>query len=155
MYKDAPLTPFKEIGDAGAAGTAGMGIDFPGPDANEAITYSGDKKLAEDSWQRSPVYLYGYNHPVFVNRVHAIPDAVAMVRTHHKWETKTVTLAGEPGTGHWALAAKVAGGPAIDEVTAEVGDFQWAKLDSVWDENFVPGAVKYGDVETLARLAQE
>ena len=155
MYEGDPLTPIAYVREALAEGVAVMGIDFTGPESNEAITYSGDKKLAEDSWQRSPVYFYGYNHPVFVNRVHDILDAVAMIRTHPKWDAKTVTLAGEPGTGHWALAAKVAGGTAINEVTAEVGDFQWANLDDVWDENFVPGAVKYGGVETLARLAGE
>ena len=152
MFAENPLSPVQPILEALKAGTAVMGIDFTTSE-NPAITYSGDKKLAEDSWQRSPVYLYGYNHPVFVQRVHDILDAVAMARTHPKWEVKKITLGGEPGTGHWAHAAKLVAQAAIDEVTAEVGDFQWEKLGSVWDEDFVPGAVKYGDVDALVRLA--
>ncbi len=153
MHGGDPLSPIGPIQEALDAGTAVMGIDFTGPEANEAITYSGDKKLAEDSWQRSPVYLYGYNHPVFVRRVHDILDAVAMARTHPKWEVKSITLGGEPGSGHWAFAARLAAGEAVDKVDAEVGDFRWAKLNDVWDEDFVPGAVKYGDIETLMRIA--
>jgi len=41
-----------------------------------------------------------------------------------------------------------------DGVTADLEGFRFADLESPWDIHFVPGAVKYGDVEALLKLNQ-
>jgi hypothetical protein len=46
-------------------------------------------------------------------------------------------------------------GNAVSSVKAELNGFRFANLTSFWDVNFVPGAVKYGDVEALQRLCQK
>ncbi|MEX2579349.1 MAG: hypothetical protein WD342_09845 [Verrucomicrobiales bacterium] len=153
LHGGDPLEPVKEVRASLDEGAAVMGLDFPDRSDNEAVTYSGKSDVPADSWQRSPVYFYGYNHSAFVRRVHDVLDAVEMIRSHPDWDAKKIVVAGEPGTAHWTLAAKLAGGGAIDRVEADAGDFRFGELDDVWHEDFVPGAVKYGDVEMLRKLA--
>lgn len=121
---------------------------------NPSTTYSGKKELEPTSWQRSPVYFYGYNDSIFVRRVHDILSTVKMAQTHDKWDVKEITLTGDEGTGHWAAAAAFLAGDAINKTDAKVGDFKFGNLDNVWDEDFIPGAVKYGDIERLQKLAE-
>ncbi len=148
-----------EVEKLAKGGVAVMGLDLfrqgePDPAENPSTTYSGKKELEPDSWQRSPVYYYGYNDSIFVRRVHDILSAVKMARTHDKWDVKEITLTGDEGTGHWAAAAAFLAGDAINNAEAKVGNFTFGKLDNVWHEDFVPGAVKYGDVDRLLKLAE-
>jgi len=114
--------------------------------SNPRVTYSKGKELAKDSWQRSPVYYYGYNHSTFARRVHDILTAITFVRNHETWKTEEVTLAGDAGTGHWIAAARAVAGSHIDKAVIDTGGFRFAKLESDWDADFLPGAVKYGDI---------
>jgi hypothetical protein len=113
---------------------------------NPRTTYSGGKELAADSWQRSPVYYYGYNDSTFARRVHDILTAVTFVRNHETWDTKEVTVIGLKGAGHWVAAARAVAGDAINKAVIETGGFRFSKLASDWDADFLPGAVKYGDL---------
>jgi hypothetical protein len=137
-------------------GIAVLGVDLfgqgeflePGlaPPGNPQITYSKGKKLARDSWQRSPVYFYGYNHSIFARRVHDILSAVAFVRHHKDWKAKDVAVIGLEGAGHWVAAARAVAGGEISRAIIDTGGFRFADVPSEWDANFLPGAVKYGDL---------
>lgn len=123
--------------------------------ANGDVTYSGKKDLPADSWQRSPVYYYGYNDSTFVRRAHEVAAAVLMARNHPKWDVKKIVVEGEGSFAALANAAKAIAGTALDEVSGETGDFTFSKVDDLWDENMVPGAVKYGDVRGLELVASQ
>lgn len=121
---------------------------------NPRITYSKDAAdLPADSWQRSSVYFYGYNHSTFARRVHDILTALTFVRNHETWEVKEVGLAGESGTGHWIAAARAIAGDAINKAVVETGGFRFGALESDWHADFQPGAIKYGDLAGFLTLS--
>jgi hypothetical protein len=145
-------------------GVAVVGLDLfkqgeflnPGEtaDENPRITYSKKgEELPADSWQRSPVYFYGYNDSIYARRVHDILTAVAFIRNHETWKVKEVGVAGVSGTGHWIAGARAVAGAEIDKAAVDTGGFRFEKLASDWDADFVPGAVKYGDIGGMLTLS--
>jgi hypothetical protein len=64
-----------------------------------------------------------------------------------------VHLIGLDSTGIWAAAARALAGGAIDRAAIGTGGFRFAKLTAIDDVNFLPGAVKYGDVPALLALS--
>ena len=110
------MSPMDRIRDLIGSGTAVMGLDLfmqgefidsgeTSSVQNSEITYSRKNDVPADSWQRSPVYYYGYNDSIFVRRVHDVLSAIRMIKTHPKWEVKKVTVYGTDGAAHWAVAA--------------------------------------------------
>jgi hypothetical protein len=53
------------------------------------------------------------------------------------------------GAGHWAAAARAIAGGDIDRCAVETEGFRFGQLTSFWDGDFLPGAVKYGDLNGL------
>ncbi len=165
---DAPGNPAEPIRKLVDRGIAVMGLDLykqgeflnPGetPDTagkNPDTIYARNQQKDEipaDSWQRSPVYYYGYNHSTFARRVHDILTAVAFAKNNETWDVKQISLAAPKGTGHWGAAARAVAGDAIGKAWLDTTDFRFAKLDSHWHADFIPGAVKYGDVAGFLTL---
>ncbi len=97
-------------------------------------------------------FTYGYNHPLFAQRVHDILTLVAFVRgDDHKADK--VHVVGLNSAGPWAAAAKFIAGPAIDRTAIDTAGFRFASLTEFDDPQFLPGAVKYGDVPSLLALS--
>lgn len=154
--------PRKEVKELLVKGIAVMGLDlfaqgdFLRNDAlseskgiNPGLIYAKNQntKLPATSWQRSPVYYYGYNHSTFARRVHDILTAVAFVQNSEDYEVKKISLVAPDGTGHWAAAARaIAGGGVIQKAWIDTGGFRFQNLKTYWDADFLPGAVKYGDI---------
>jgi len=134
-----------------ANGSAVITLEFP-ESKNLAQTYSGDPTVPADSWQRSPVYFYGYNDSTFVKRVHSLLATVAMARQHPDWKVKKLVVAGRGELAAIALAARALGQSDIDEIHADLDGFLFAGINDLWGSAMVPGAVKYGDVLGLATL---
>ena len=117
---------------------------------NPRLIYSKNQiaKLPATSWQRSPVYYYGYNHSTFARRVHDILTAVSFVQNSENYDVQKISLVAPRGTGHWALAARaIAGGEVIQKAWIDTSGFRFQKLKTHWDPDFLPGAVKYGDID--------
>lgn len=121
---------------------------------NAATTYSGKKEIAPDSWQRSPVYFYGYNDSAFVRRAHDLAAVVLMARQHPDWDVKSIRVEAKGADAAVALAAQVIVGEHIDEVKADTGEFRFGTQTDMQGANFVPGAVRYGDVDGLRLVAE-
>ncbi|NNE91871.1 MAG: acetylxylan esterase [Verrucomicrobiales bacterium] len=164
---DAPGTPKEEIAHLVDHGIAVMGLDLfqqgeflnagKTPETagrNPEIIYSKNQKteLPLNSWQRSPVYYYGYNHSTFARRVHDVLTALAFAKTNDTWEVKKLSLGGDANTGHWVAAARAIGGESVDKAWIDTGGFRFETLDSHWHADFIPGAVKYGDMAGLLVL---
>ena len=115
--------------------------------------YPGNTERPEDRWRLSPVYYYGYNHSRFSQRVHDLLTVTAFVRTHPEWEVEHVTLVGLPGAGHWCAAARVVAGADIDHAMIDPAGFSFAGVESFEHADFLPGAVKYGDLPALLALS--
>jgi hypothetical protein len=95
-------------------------------------------------------YTYGYNRPVFANRVHDILTAVVFARDMLK--SKSIHLVGWDGAGPWVAAARALCGDAISRTAIDMNQFRFENIKDVDDENLLPGAVKYGGVPAFLAL---
>ena len=97
-------------------------------------------------------YTFGYNHPLFVKRVHDVLTLIAFVKGDEH-EPKEVNLIGTGGAGPIAAAARAIVGSAVDKAAVDTAGFRFENLTSYRDVDFVPGAVKYGDLPGLLSLS--
>ncbi len=97
-------------------------------------------------------YTFGYNNPLFVQRVHDVLTLVAFVRGDDH-EPKEVDLVGTGGAGPIVAAARAIAGKLVNKAAVDTGGFRFVNLTSYQDVNFVPGAVKYGDLPGLLSLS--
>lgn len=97
-------------------------------------------------------YTYGYNPTLLARRVHDAMTMAVMMRIHPSHAAQRVFIAGTDGAGAIAAAAGVMLREVAHSVTLDLQGFTFEKLTSMWDINFVPGAVKYGDVSALLKL---
>jgi len=137
------------------AGVAVLGLDLLGQGE-----FAADEKLwakarinrgEKQIWAGYAGYTYGYNHPLFSQRVHDLLTAIQYAR--HELGATKVDLIGLHGAGHWVLAARAEAGSAVDRAVADVGDFRFARLATWDDPDFLPGGAKYFDVPGMAALS--
>jgi hypothetical protein len=93
-------------------------------------------------------FTYGYNAPLFAKRVHDLLTLIAFV-ANDEHAPKDVTLIGSGGAGPIAAAARTRAGGKVTRTVADTGGFRFAKLASYRHPDFLPGAVKYGDLPAL------
>ena len=111
-------------------------------------------------------YTFTYNPTLFAQRVHDILTLVSWVQNDLANELQTagsqvdtlrIDLLGSKGAGPWvAVAAAITGSSIesnpIDHVALVTGGFRFSSLTSYRDVNFLPGAVKYGDLPGILPL---
>lgn len=120
---------------------------------NDRVQYPGETDKPGSTWRLSSVYYYGYNDSTFARRVHDVLNCIAFVRNAPDWDVKHVSLIGLDGAGHFAAAARAMVGTEIDAAAISTDGFRFAALKSDWDADFVPGAVKYGDIGGFLTLS--
>ncbi|MEM7145997.1 MAG: hypothetical protein AAF591_12745, partial [Verrucomicrobiota bacterium] len=106
-------------------------------------------------WRAHSIYFYGYNDPLFVRRVHDLMAVAVFARENEPYPAKELVVAGVEGGGKWVAALGAMEGVMgeyADRMVMEVDGFRFRDLEDVWDADFVPGAVKYGDVEGLVTM---
>lgn len=121
----------------------------------------GKSDTFEDGYRRDCSYAYGYNDSAYARRVHDLLTLVAAARDHDTHPAKRIVLVGEQGAGHWvagaiaAAASTLAGrrDPPIAGAVIDTDGFRFDALSDVWHDDFLPGAVKYGDVGGLLAMA--
>ena len=102
-----------------------------------------------EAWRNFSGYTYGYNHSLFAMRVH---DVLTLIK-YASSRTNNVQVQGIGRIGGPIAAA--AGGLAADKVSSVFVDpqgFTFASVDRLDHPMFVPGAVKYFDVDGLLSL---
>ena len=104
--------------------------------------------------REAAAYSFCYNHTLFAQRVHDVLTLVSYIRNFKApGETpERLHLVATNGTGAIALAARAIAGSKVDKATVHIDGFRFADLKSYRDPNFLPGIVKYGDVQALAAL---
>jgi dienelactone hydrolase len=107
---------------------------------------------AKEPWQKAAVYTYGYNRPLFAQRVHDVLTLVRLIKTDEHGAEKVHLIGLGPVAGPIAAAARAQAGDAVDKAAIDTGGFRFASLDRLNDPMFLPGAVKYGDVPALLAL---
>lgn len=97
-------------------------------------------------------YTLGYNHPLFVQRVHDILSLIAFCR-FSKYEPDAVHVVGTGKVGGaLAAAAAAQAGKAVDKLAVATGGFRFGSITEIRDPMLVPGAVRYGDIPGLLAL---
>jgi hypothetical protein len=107
-----------------------------------------------NEWQWSACYTYGYNHPLLVQRVHDALSLLVMIK-HHKRQPKKLILVASNGMGAVGALASPMAGDLIERSVIDTEGFRFASLKDVQDAQFVPGAVKYGDLPGLLSLTEK
>ncbi|MEZ6129538.1 MAG: acetylxylan esterase [Planctomycetaceae bacterium] len=109
------------------------------------------QRKAEATWERFSGYTFGYNHSLFVQRVH---DVLALVRYAQTLAgSQKIHLVGLDGVaGPIVLAARSQAAESVAETIVDVDGFRFETLTKHDDPMFVPGSVRYLDVDGLISL---
>jgi hypothetical protein len=102
-------------------------------------------------------FTFGYNPTTFARRVHAMLTVVkGMQELSNDWNVKKVHLHGNRGGAAIALATRylLRDHPFIGTARVNLEGMRFAQVTTLDDPWFVPGAVKYGDVQALQLLNQ-
>jgi hypothetical protein len=103
--------------------------------------------------RQAPAYTFGYNHPLFAQRVHDALTLIQFCRSRDQYPAKSVRLAARGSAVPVGLAAAFLAQSALAGVEAESTDFRFDSVTDYRYPSFLPGALKYGDVPALRRLA--
>lgn len=109
---------------------------------------------SRNEWRWSACYTYGYNHPLVVHRVHDAMAVVAALKQHSQLRPQRIIVAGGSGAGVVAAAAAATMKDVLGGAVIDTEGFRFASLNDQWHPQFVPGAVKYGDVPGLLGLCE-
>lgn len=136
----------KQLAENGTA-IVGANLLFQNSEAeNKNRTVSNPREFAG--------YTFGYNHPLFAQRVHDILTIVRFLQKENNLlpQSKEISLAAWHSTGPIGLAARVLMGDAIKRAAIETQGFRFGKLLDYRDPQFLPAAAKYFDVSGLIVL---
>jgi hypothetical protein len=162
LYRGGKLTPvIKKLLDGG---TAVLGVDllYQGEFLIDGKPLTTTRRVEVPPHSRDAAcFTYGYNPPVFAERVRDVLSAVSAAAALPEAQTKTeqgtrprrVHLVGVHGGGAWVAAAKAQAGTAIDRTAIDTAGFRFAKAQSIDDPDFLPGSVKYLDLPGMLALA--
>jgi hypothetical protein len=105
-------------------------------------------------------YVFGYNLPLFSQRVDDLLTLIALARSGKFASGDTgvsvpvqVDVVGLHGAGHWVAAARAIAGGAIDRAAIDTAGFRFANLKAIDDPDFLPGGAKYGDLPGMIALS--
>ncbi|NQT12359.1 MAG: hypothetical protein HQ582_06415 [Planctomycetes bacterium] len=151
---DAGGSPRPEIRRLLKAGTTVLGADllYQGEFLADGKPITETRKVATNPRGEYAGHTFGYNHTLFAHRVHDILTLVAFAHSG-KYRPEKLHLVGLNGAGPLAAAARAIAGAALDRAVVDTGGFRFRSLKSYRDVNFLPGAVKYGDVPGLLSLS--
>lgn len=148
-----PKEPVRRLVNAGFA-VVGVDLFLQGEflDNNEVVHENPMVDNGSAPWQQFAGYTYGYNHSLFARRVHDILTTIAFVKSDEH-QPDAIHLVGAFGTGHWVAAARALAGDAVEKTALDVSGFSFSEIKRVNHPDFLPGAVKYGDLVGIIALA--
>lgn len=148
-----PDAAMKKLLDAGVA-IAMPQLYLPGATQNPWNPVKTKDQKNHDSWQWAACYTYGYNHPLVVQRVHDAMSTVAVLK-QGEHRVKRIILAADDGMGAVGALAAATMKDALGGAVIDTEGFRFASLRDALDPQFVPGAVKYGDLPGLLGLCDQ
>jgi hypothetical protein len=99
-----------------------------------------------------PAFTYGYNLPLFARRVHDVLTLVSFV-VHDEHRPRELVLVGANGAGPIVAAARAQADAAVARAIVDTRGFRFASLKSYRAPDFLPGALKYGDLPAILALS--
>lgn len=93
-------------------------------------------------------FFTGYNRTTLANRAHDILTSVGYLKG--RGGVTQVNLVGVGKAGPWCLMARSLAGEAIARAAINADGFDFSSVKGAEDENYVPGALRYGGLWPLA-----
>lgn len=146
-----PDAAMKKLIESGAA-VAVPELYLPGAKLNPWNPVGTKDQTKHDNFAWSACFTYGYNPPLLVRRVHDVMSAVAATRIQKVENLKRVVLVATDGMGAVGALAAATLKDALDGAVIDTEGFRFASLTDPMHVQFVPGAVKYGDLSGLLSL---
>jgi len=109
---------------------------------------SGQQRMVKDARSYS-AFTYGYNRTLVAQRCGDLLTVVAFAKT---LGMDSISLLSTHDSSPWAVPAAAIAGSALARAAIVTDGFRYADIDHYQDLNFVPGAVKYGDLPMLLAL---
>lgn len=91
-------------------------------------------------------YTHGYNHSRFARQVHDLLSVIAYLDSK---DEKTIEIRAGKGFEPQAIVASYLAGNSIKKVVVESSGFRFSEIVDYRDPRFLPGAIKYGDLDFL------
>jgi dienelactone hydrolase len=108
----------------------------------------------DTEWGKYSGYTFGYNASLFARRAQDVLTLVHFARNNGVLgRTTAVHLVGQGAAATWAAAAAFQAGDAVNRLALDTAGYRFSKIAEADDPNFLPGAVRYGDVPALLKLA--
>lgn len=99
-------------------------------------------------------YTLGYNYPLVVERAHDVACLTLLAAKQSAPDARIDIHAGDSAS-YWALPAAYLVRDKIASVSLPSREERFAKITEIRDVNFLPFAIRYGDLEGLAGLCGE
>ncbi len=144
-----PRPAVKNLIEAGAA-VVGVDLFLQGEFVADGKPVSQTRRVKNP--REAAAFTFGYNRPLFAQRVHDLLTVIRYVRTQEP-PSKTLDVVGLGGAGIWVAAARAQAGASVDRAAVDTGGFRFGKVMDIQDPNFLPGGAKYGDVAGLLALS--
>ncbi|MGQ9504364.1 MAG: acetylxylan esterase [Thermogutta sp.] len=93
-------------------------------------------------------YTFGYNPPLFAQRVHDLLKVLRYTRSNIVPQGKLV-IVGPKGAAHWVAGAVAQGKEMVDLMVVDTAGFRFQRINAFEDPDFFPGAAKYFDLPGL------
>jgi len=150
---DGEGKPVKAVMEMLEAGTSVVGVDLFGQGEFLEKGKTQDSARVVKNPREFAGYSFAYNHTLFARRVHDVMSLISWVSGFEEEKPQEVMVVAKGGIEPVALAAlsQIQG---IKSVRLENNRFRFANLKSYRDPNFLPGAVKYGDLPALLKLTR-
>lgn len=149
LFNRSSITPaVKRLLDAGVHV---VGLDLMEQGNSLPPDRTPDKSRSTENGRDAACFAFGYNYPLFAQRVQDIVTGIA--RAKAKLGPKgRVDIVGIDGAGPWVLAAGAIARDHLSSIAASTNGFRFSQITDIRDPQLLPGAVKYGDLPTLVGL---
>ena len=149
-----PRAELKSLLEAGvriiSADLLGQGSQAESGFDRNRLVLNGD---GSQGWHHHAAYTFGYNYPLFTQRVHDVLAIMSYVKS--RWPRSRLELVGlGPMAGPIAAAARAQSGEALHRTAIDTGGFRFAHVNQFDHPMFLPGAARYLDLPGLILLPQ-
>ena len=125
-----------------------IGQSDEGTDANRLVVGGNGSRF----WNHHAAYTYGYNHPLFSQRVHDVLTVIQHMRQERR-DARISLLGIGPVAGPIAAAARVQAGQTVYRLAIDTQGFRFGDVNDFAHPMFLPGAAKYLDLPGMMALA--
>ena len=107
-----------------------------------------------EPWQLAAAYTFGYNRPLFCQRVQDVLTTLAALREQHPSLSEIGIVGVGREAGPIALAASALAASPPTKTAAATDGFQFEEVNRFDDPMFVPGSARYKGIRGLASLVK-